>query len=974
MEALAGTGVFFEDIVRGVWRHFHPDDVPSLELRARESYYRKTDVSAEARVVRADTGETIWVLFTSSWVSNTSLVGFMLDITERKRQEQALALANSQLAEKEATLRIAMAVSRSGVWMLDTHTAEHFSSPELEALTGDAFIPENLDQGIPKNVFAEDREILRQAVMDAVEHGSSNSEYRVHCTWGDVIWVHSHISYARGRFIGFVQNITDRKQQELKSRSTMLALAEAKENLTLAMRAMRAGVWRIDLSGEIWASPEVEELFGLPFSRDHFDNGVWSVVHPEDIGLVRMQNAVAAQVGACEFDVRIIRPDGALRWMHVLSKYVAPTVQIGIFTDITERKLTELEIAQQRQTLTLTLRATRAAVWWRIPATGECWNSPEFEAITGRTMRGEDFEDGVWKYVHPDDKAFVRSWRDTARSTLAFEFDCRFIHADGHAVWVHSIGALDGSGRILGLVTDITERKLNELETARQRQTLSLALATTRAGVWSRDCNTGAVWSSDEFEAIVGRSMREEDFIDGVWRYIHPDDRDATRAAGRSALESGSYEYDCRFLHADGRTIWVRSTGAIEPSGRILGLIIDITERKLQELELMRARAAAEAANTAKSAFLATMSHEIRTPLNGVLGMAGALERTPLTSGQREMVRVINTSGSLLLNLLNDVLDLSRIESGRMTIELTQVNLLTCVEEVAALHAPAARQKGLTLSIDVDPTLQPWRMADSTRLRQILQNLVSNAVKFTARGDVEIALHQGDADSVSISVRDSGIGISEENQARLFARFAQADTSIARRFGGTGLGLAIAQELAGLMGGAISVESAPGQGSTFTLTVPLQRISPANLDVPVEQDSVERTDLRVLAADDNETNRLVLRTVLEQVGIFPVFATDGREAAEAAMAEAFDVILMDLHMPNMNGLDATAAIRKSGPNCATPIIALTADALESTVKACIAAGMTAHCVKPINPARLLATIQEVLDAAAPDEAFTAAAG
>lgn len=385
---------------------------------------------------------------------------------------------------------------------------------------------------------------------------------------------------------------------------------------------------------------------------------------------------------------------------------------------------------------------------------------------------------------------------------------------------------------------------------------------------------------------------------------------------------------------------------------------------------LAEAVEAAQAASKAKSTFLATMSHEIRTPLNGVLGMADALRSTALPADAADMVETIQTSGRSLLAILNDVLDISKVEAGKLSLESAPFALDDVVQAVANLYRGSAQAKGLTLSVDVAESARGAYAGDAARLRQILQNLISNAVKFTDRGGVSLSVAVTQEDEtgalLALAVSDTGPGLSAEAQARLFEPFTQADASITRRFGGTGLGLNLCRQLAELMGGSITVKSHEGAGSCFSLHLRLPRVAdappaPSGAVAPPWQGKTETPALRVLAADDHPINRKVLGLLLGQVGVEPVFVEDGAQAMEAAQNAAFDVILLDLHMPVLDGMSAARAIRGGqGPNAATPIIALTADAMAETVAQCKAAGITLHVAKPIDPAALFAAMDLVL--------------
>jgi signal transduction histidine kinase len=377
------------------------------------------------------------------------------------------------------------------------------------------------------------------------------------------------------------------------------------------------------------------------------------------------------------------------------------------------------------------------------------------------------------------------------------------------------------------------------------------------------------------------------------------------------------------------------------------------------------AEAKAEAANQAKSDFLATMSHEIRTPLNGVLGMAQAMAAERLPKVQRQRLGVIRESGEALQTILDDVLDLAKIEAGRLELEAIDFDLAQTVRAAGEAFSAVAIERGLSLEVDIDEGLGV-RRGDPTRVRQVLHNLVSNALKFTERGGVRISARCEGGD-VALSVADTGVGMDEATLARLFERFAQADSSTTRRYGGTGLGLSICRQLAALMGGDISAASAPGEGSTFTLRLPLARMGDATQAMTRETPAVAEPDagLRILVAEDNRTNQLVIQTLLGQAGITPAVVGDGREAVEAWPTGDFDMVLMDVQMPVMDGPAATGEIRRleaATGRARTPILALSANAMTHQIAEYLAAGMDGHIAKPIHVEDLFAKIEAALAA------------
>ncbi|MBL8210255.1 MAG: response regulator [Bryobacterales bacterium] len=376
-------------------------------------------------------------------------------------------------------------------------------------------------------------------------------------------------------------------------------------------------------------------------------------------------------------------------------------------------------------------------------------------------------------------------------------------------------------------------------------------------------------------------------------------------------------------------------------------------ERQHAEQELADSRARAEAANLAKSQFLATVSHEIRTPMHAIVGISELLAGTSMDAQQRQDFEVIQHAARQLLQLINDLLDFSRIESGRLETESIPFTPLELLRESLALVAPEADRKHLACRLEADPQLPELVSGDGQRIRQVLVNLLANAVKFTLRGSVVLActVRQRSAESVRLrfEVTDTGIGIATESQATLFEPFVQADASFTRRFGGSGLGLAISHRLVELMGGEIGFHSAPEQGSTFWFEIPLATAaSPRETPALPQSAPLPWAPARLLLAEDNAINQMVAIRLLRKLGIEAVVAANGREAVELARAERFDVILMDCQMPEKDGFAATQEIRAGGPSRGAAIIALTANALRGERDRCLASGMNDYISKPVS--------------------------
>lgn len=401
----------------------------------------------------------------------------------------------------------------------------------------------------------------------------------------------------------------------------------------------------------------------------------------------------------------------------------------------------------------------------------------------------------------------------------------------------------------------------------------------------------------------------------------------------------------------------------------IFGIQHDVSAREQFARDAERARRAAERANAEKSDFLAFMSHEIRTPMNGVMGTISLLLDTTLDAEQHAYAETARRCGELLLATVNEMLDLSRIEAGHLAIEEEAFDLAAPVAEVLDLLAPAVAEKGIRLSASIDPLLPARVIGDARRLRQVLLNLADNAVKFTAVGGVGIRVERAEnANLVRFAVADTGIGMPPEVQARLFGRFAQGGPETARRYGGSGLGLMICKRLVGLMGGRIVLASSPGKGSTFSFDVPLRPIAESGrppstlLPKPALAKPLPGARGRILIAEDGEANQLVAAAILRKAGYAVDLARDGEEALGAARTAAYDLVLMDVRMPRMDGFAATAAIRAlEGPAGRVPIIAMTAAAMPDEVTRCLTAGMNAHVAKPMDLTALLSAVSDMLE-------------
>lgn len=653
----------------------------------------------------------------------------------------------------------------------------------------------------------------------------------------------------------------------------------------------------------------------------------------------------------------------------------------------------------------------------------------------------EDFYSGRVSYariIHPEDRQRVGAEvaaQSEDRSSCGFTQEYRLLTADNRSVWVddRTLIIRDDTGAIThyqGVVLDISDRKRADEAVRSSQEMLRLVMDNIPNLIFWKDRNSVYLGCNRMFCEAAGMSIEE---IVGKNDYDLPWSKEETewfRHCDREVMENDVAQLNIQetLERADGRKSWI-NTCKIPLHDRdgkvigVLGTIEDITDRKLAEGELLQhrghleelvkqrtaeltaAKEQAEVANQAKSVFLAHMSHELRTPLNGVVGMTSLLLDTQLDSRQRDYAGSIRDSSKVLLTVINDILDYSRIEAGKLEFAFVDFDLTGTLQNVVDLLGLAAQEKGITLTAAIDPAIPKILCGDPDRLRQVLLNLVNNAIKFTAAGTVAVRVDMGrqSAEQVELyfEVSDTGIGIPFVLQDRLFQSFSQLDSSTTRIYGGTGLGLAICKRLVEMMHGRIGVKSAPGKGSQFWFSVLLgTAASPANctnitdgnhqdgliilqpLRVDgdrgrvrqepffdrIESEGKNTGQIHILVADDCSTNQKVALCMLTKLGYQAKAVSTGREVLEKLAVDQYGLVLMDMEMPEMDGLQATREIRAGNAgNAAVPIIAVTANAMQGDMERCLASGMNDYIAKPIDPTLLKQKITRWLGLPDPDE-------
>jgi PAS domain S-box-containing protein len=702
-------------------------------------------------------------------------------------------------------------------------------------------------------------------------------------------------------------------------------------------------------------------------------------IHPDDLK-VWDAAANAHKGGAFQVEFRILQVNGQYGWRR---SHGQPTEFengqvvrfIGAILDINEERAMLDKLRDNAERLRLAEQSAHFGIWEIDVTTGVTKLSEGAAEVSGRSMTDlETRESSLMDSVHPEDRASTLAGIEMGlRNHKEYQVEFRVVLPDGSNRWCRSHGrVVESNGgkpkRVAGAIIDISIEKamLHQLRQSAER--MRLCEQSAGFGVWELDPQSGVITLSEGAAALHGLGegpvcVTQEE----LFTTVHADDVAVAQDATREAFARGGYFQNEFRLQANGKPVrWCRSRRVAElhnnKLARVTGAVIDITREKEILVSLEQARGAAVAAALAKGQFLANMSHEIRTPMNGVVGMASLLLQTDLTAEQLECVQIISRSGMALLGIINDILDFSKMEAGKLAIESLPFDLKNVVNDVADLLRPKAAEQGLKLTVEYPPSLATLFVGDADRIRQVLTNLAANAVKFTAQGSVTIAASRieggkGGQARVKLSVTDTGIGIPADKIPILFEKFSQADSSVTRKFGGTGLGLAISKQLVELMDGSIHVESTVEEGSSFWIELPLTldgRSSEPDAESSLQalrESIVERFEsspARVLVVEDNPLNQKVAGRLLKRIGIRSDLAVNGLEALRMLHTQAYDVVLMDCQMPEMDGYQATAMLRSmEGPNRRVRVIALTADAVGGRER-CLAAGMDDFISKPVS--------------------------
>ncbi len=915
----------------------------------------------------------------SSYLGRLVRITALRDVTQRKRVEQ-------RLREAEQRYRALVEQAPAVVYMqeIGSPDAAMYMSPRIEDLTG--YSPEDCkDPDLRwRMVHPEDRERMQSEDERSVEPGEVvTTEYRVIHRDGRVVWVRNESVIVEEEpggsryWQGFMLDITERKKAEE-------ALRRSEERYRLVAQATDETIWDSDiLADEQTWNGAVQTMFGYPPGQRTRTAWWEERIHPDDRERVLSSVAAALQAGEDMWseEYRFRRADGEYSTVvdraYVMRDAEGRAVRmIGSMADVTERQHAAKELRESEERYRRLVETVQEGIAYVAPEGGVinyCNTAyAEVFGLSPEELVGRSF----FEFVSEEELERVLRQRELRLENVGSAYEVT-VSVGGAKKVLSATGSpifeADGSYRgAVQTIVDVTKRKEAEEELKRRAQLLDLTqdaviVRDTEGTIsfWNRGAEEMYGWKKEEALGQTTHALLKTQF---------PEPIEKIRA---ELLRDGRWEGELGHSRRDGERIvvasrWALQTDESSESRTWLELNTDITERKRYEEALREARLAAEEANHAKSEFLANMSHEIRTPMNGIVGMTDLLLDTPLDSEQREYAETVRLSGENLMMIINDILDFSKIEAGAMRLETIDFDLRTAVEDVTVLLGGKAQDKGLELASLVEYDVPMALRGDPGRLRQILTNLLGNAIKFTDEGEVIVRVGLADEDEESATVRfevsDTGIGISPEQQERLFLAFTQADASTTRRYGGTGLGLAISKQLVEMMGGQIGVESEPGEGSTFFFTVTFEKQPVHAHSTPGV--SAGLAELRALVVDDNEANRKILEEQLSSWGVLGTSVEDGRQALEELRSaveddEAYDLAILDMQMPRMDGMELARSIKADPVLSQTRLVLLTSMGRRGDGEAALQSGIEAYLTKPVRQSELYNVLTTVMSERAP---------
>ncbi|MBF0369896.1 MAG: PAS domain S-box protein [Magnetococcales bacterium] len=776
---------------------------------------------------------------------------------------------------------------------------------------------------------------------------------------------------------------------EVRVEERTRALFESEQRFRGLVETLNDWIWEIDREGcYTYVSPKVEALLGYP-PEELIGTRPQALWEPSSIPGIEalLRRHYQEQTPFADLEVPTLKRDGTLIFVEVNGQPIIDSEGEffgfrGVVRDITSRRAAEEALRDSEERFHQFMLHTPLVAFIKDDRGRMVYANAAWEKLTGRQRSGWEGRTSYDFYPGEIADSLAADDREVLLSGQHRVFQESVPRGDKISHWLsHKFGFRNSRGEhfLGGVAFDITERTRMEAELRENEATFRAIFDQGGMGIAMGDLNGRLLQVNAAFARILGYTPQE---LDGYcWQHIsHPDGLKDNIRFYQEVLagERASFELEKRYFRKGGGTVWAHLTvtPVLSTNGQVafvIGMIQDITQRKRMETDLEQAKSRAESANRAKSEFLAAMSHDLRTPLNAIIGLGDVLRESHLDKVQRSYLDIVINAGDTLLVLINDILDLSKIEAGQMQLEEQPFDLGALLEEVVSVLRVNADSKEIALHCQSEGEKPIWVKGDSQRLRQILYNLLGNAIKFTQKGSVELKAVPLDSQKMHFEVRDTGIGIAPERLEKVFEPFQQAEGSrTTSRFGGTGLGLSICRKLVTLMGGEIGVQSVVDEGSVFSFTVELPSVlmeAGDGFDPGRERGSSQAQGvaldrgLEILAVDDAMDNLLLLKAYLKKTPHTLTLANNGQEAVERFQAGRFDVVLMDIQMPVMDGYAATRAIRawERETGCLpTRIIALTAHVMKEVAQKVAAAGCDGHLAKPIRKETLLKALAQPL--------------